>query len=116
MMSSLKTPAFVNVFRRPETSSKLVNFRQGREHGRKTDLLVLFVEIDRILNKEKQTLDTSKVGAAIETFYERVDREMTEPSGDDDLQTYFKTTVQATNDRISRVNRGRVIRKFILAA
>jgi hypothetical protein len=52
----------------------------------------------------------------MENLYERVDAEMSQPSGDDDLQTYFKTTVQATNDRMSRVNRGRVVRKVILDA
>jgi Protein of unknown function DUF262 len=95
---------------------KACDFPSRSRAWKKTDLLVLFVELDRILNKEKHTLNISNVAAAIETFYERVDQEMTDPSGDEDLQTYFKTTVQATNDRISRVNRGRVIRKFILAA
>ena len=83
---------------------------------KKTDLLVLFVELDRILNKDKQTLDAGRVGPAVEEFYGRVEAEMASSSGDDDLQTYFKTTVQATNDRSSRVNRGRVLRKVILAA
>jgi hypothetical protein len=83
---------------------------------KKTDLLVLFVEIDRLLNKDKRSLDAKKVGVAVEAFYDRVDQEMAVPSGDEDLQTYFKTTVQATNDRTSRVNRGKVIRKVILAA
>ena len=83
---------------------------------KKTDLLVLFVELDRLLNKEKAALVASRVGAAVEAFYGRVEAEMASSSGDDDLQTYFKTTVQATNDRSSRVNRGRVLRKIILSA
>jgi hypothetical protein len=83
---------------------------------KKTDLLVLFVEIDRLLNKEKLSLDAKKVSVALEQFYGRVEVEMSEPSGDDDLQAYIRTTLQATNDRASRVNRGRVIRKMILAA
>jgi hypothetical protein len=83
---------------------------------KKTDLLVLFVEIDRLLNKEKLSLDAKKVSVALEQFYGRVEVEMSEPSGDDDLQAYIRTTLQATNDRASRVNRGRVIRKVILAA
>ena len=82
---------------------------------KKTDLLVLFIEIDRLLNKEKAPLDPNDVGAAIESFYRRVDQEIADPSGDEDLQSYFKTTVQATNDRSSRVNRGKVIRKVIMA-
>ena len=92
------------------------NFPQRSRAWKKTDLLVLFVELDRLINKEHHALDAGRVGAAIEAFYGRVDLEMAQPSGDDDLQTYFKTTVQATNDRGSRVNRGRVIRKVVLAA
>jgi hypothetical protein len=83
---------------------------------KKTDLLVLFVELDRVLNKDNHQLDAKVVGAAVEAFYARVDAEMATSSGDDDLQTYFKTTVQATNDRGSRVNRGRVLRNVILSA
>jgi hypothetical protein len=82
---------------------------------KKTDLLVLLVELDRLLGREKIELDPVVVGPAIEAFYNRVDAEMAEPSGDHDLQAYFRTTVQATNDRSSRSNRGRVIRKVILA-
>lgn len=83
---------------------------------KKTDFLVLFIELDRLINKEKTVLDTTKVSVAIESFYDRVNQELENTSGDEDLQTYFKTTVQATNDRASRVNRARVIRKVILAA
>lgn len=83
---------------------------------KKTDFLVLLVELDRILNKESYPLDAHRVGTAVENLYDRVDQEMSAPSGDEDLQAYFKTTVQATNDRMSRVNRGRVVRKVILEA
>ena len=83
---------------------------------KKTDLLVLIVELDRLLNKEGVPLDPSRVGPAVEDLYRRVDAEMAESSGDDSLQTYFKTTVQATNDRSSRVNRGKVLRAVILSS
>ena len=82
---------------------------------KKTDLLVLLVELDRILNQESIPLDPRETGADLQEFYTRVDREMNQPSGDEDLQTYFKSTVQATNDRTSRVNRARVIRKVMMA-
>ncbi|WP_377848526.1 DUF262 domain-containing protein [Bosea sp. UC22_33] len=83
---------------------------------KKTDLLVLIVELDRLLNKEARQLDAQTVGAAVEHFYNRVDAEMAASSGDDDLQTYFKTTVQATNDRSARINRGKVLRTVILSS
>lgn len=83
---------------------------------KKTDLLVLLVEVDRLINKEHRYLHPGAVGTVVEDFYRRVDAEMAASSGDDSLQTYFKTTVQATNDRTSRVNRGRVLRSVILSA
>lgn len=82
---------------------------------KKTDLLVLIVELDRAMHREGRTLHPAAVGSAVEQFYHEVDQEMAEPSGDEALQTYFKTTVQATNDRSSRVNRGRVLRNVILS-
>lgn len=82
---------------------------------KKTDLLVLIVELDRLLNKEGTLLDPARVSSAIEDFYKAVEKELSDPSGDDDLQAYIRTTVQATNDRSSRVNRGRVLRKVVLS-
>lgn len=83
---------------------------------KRADLLVLIVEIDRLLNKERKQLKSERVGPAITSFYDRVESEMADPSGEEPLQSYFKTTVQATNDRSSRVNRGRIIRDVIAAA
>jgi len=82
---------------------------------KKTDLLVLLVELDRALNREHIELDPDIVGPALINFYNRVEAELSEPSGDEDLQAYFRTTVQATNDRSSRAARGKVIRKVLLA-
>jgi hypothetical protein len=81
---------------------------------KKTDLLVLFVEVDRLLWKDKISLDPAAVGRRVNSFYDRVETELKEPTGNDDLQAYIRTTVQATNDRASRANRGRVLRKAIL--
>jgi len=81
---------------------------------KKADLLALFVEIDRTINKEQAILDNESLGRNIRNFYDRVDAEMSQSSGDDALQSYFKTTVQATNDRSARVVRGRVLREVIL--
>jgi hypothetical protein len=89
-------------------------FDQRSRAWKKTDLLVLFVELDRLLNKEGQNLNPHEVGPRINAFYQRVETELSAPTGDDDLQSYIRTTVQATNDRASRVNRGRVLRKAIL--
>lgn len=81
---------------------------------KKTDLLVLFGELDRLLTKERVDLLPRLVGPRVNSFYDRVERELRDPTGDDDLQAYIRTTLQATNDRASRLNRGRVLRKAIL--
>lgn len=92
-----------------------LNLTDKSRAWKKTDLLVLIIELDRALNREKIDLDPDVVGPALESFYNRVDAELSEPSGDEDLQAYFRTTVQATNDRASRSARGRVVRKVLLA-
>ncbi len=89
-------------------------FKPKSRAWKKTDLLALIVELDRLLNKEKTALQALEVGKRVDAFYKRVEVELKEPTGDEDLQAYIRTTVQATNDRASRVNRGRVLRKAIL--
>lgn len=79
---------------------------------KKTDFLVLFVELDRLINKEKILLDASRVSEALNVFYEKLDG----PKTDEDVITYDRTTIQATNDRANRINRARVIRKVMLSA
>ena len=88
-------------------------FKAKSRAWKKTDLLVLFVELDRILHKDKIAMSPTVVGPVLETFYDQVDHELTDPKGDEDLQAYVRTTLQATNDRTSRVNRGKVLRKKI---
>lgn len=90
------------------------DFEPKSRAWKKTDLLVLFVELDRLLSKDRVPLLPSVVGGRVNQFYASVEKELKEPTGDDDLQAYIRTTVQATNDRASRANRGRVLRKAIL--
>lgn len=90
------------------------HFNPRSRAWKKTDLLALFVEIDRILSKDKDILDPKVVGDRVNRFYDRVEVELKDPTGDEHLQAYIRTTLQATNDRVSRVNRGRVLRKAIL--
>lgn len=90
------------------------NFNKKSRAWKKTDLLALLVELDRLLWKDKAPLDPTLVGDRVNRFYAKVETELKDPTGDDDLQAYIRTTVQATNDRASRVNRGRVLRKAIL--
>lgn len=90
------------------------NFAPGSRAWKKTDLLVLFVELDRLLHREGAALRPQEVGERVNRFYARVEAELREATGDEHLQAYVRTTLQATNDRASRLNRGRVIRMAIL--
>ena len=83
---------------------------------KKADLFVLIIELDRLINVENQLLVMSKLRKLLLDFYNSVDVEMKQSSGDQDLQKYFKTTVQATADRSNRINRAEVIRAVLLKA
>ena len=83
---------------------------------KKADLFVLIIELDRLLNLEKAKFDFIKLRALLLDFYDAVDKEMKYSSGDQALQKYFKTTVQATADRTNRMARADVLRSILLGA
>ncbi len=83
---------------------------------KKADLFVLLVELDRIINLEKLTLNLGVLRTELLNFYAAVDTEMKMSSGDQNLQKYFKTTVQATADRSNRISRAEVLRTILLKA
>lgn len=83
---------------------------------KKADLFVLIIEIDRIINLEKKSFDLISLKKELLNFYKAVDDEMKLSSGDQYLQKYFKSTVQATADRSARINRAEVIRMTLLKA
>ena len=83
---------------------------------KKADLFVLLVDLDRIINLEKITLNLEVLRTELLNFYAAVDAEMKITSGDQNLQKYFKTTVQATADRSTRISRAEVLRTILLKA
>jgi hypothetical protein len=83
---------------------------------KKADLFVLIVELDRIVNIEKITINLKALRTLLVEFYSAVDKEMKSSSGDQSLQKYFKTTVQATADRSNRIGRAEVLRAVLLKA
>ncbi|RZI40620.1 DUF262 domain-containing protein [Herbaspirillum sp. HC18] len=80
---------------------------------KKADLFVLICELDRLINLEKAILDPKDIGPILTKFYSQVDAEMKNTSGNELLQNYFKTTLQATADRSNRITRANVIRKVL---
>jgi hypothetical protein len=81
---------------------------------KKADLFVLIVELDRLLFIDRSTLDLQKLKSVLIQFYRDVDSEMRTSSGNDNLQRYFKSTLQATADRASRLARAEVLRAVML--
>jgi hypothetical protein len=76
---------------------------------KKTDLFTLIVELDRILNKHKREIDISTARGNLAGFYDLIDRIDEIENADVLLTQYHRASLQATNDRVSRVRRGEVI-------
>ncbi|MEO8592699.1 MAG: DUF262 domain-containing protein [Candidatus Solibacter sp.] len=80
---------------------------------KKTDLFTLIVELDRVINKHKREIDISIAGGNLAGFYDLIDRIDEVENADILLTQYHRASLQATNDRISRVRRGEVIQLIL---
>lgn len=92
-----------------------MHFERDSRAWKKADFYSLFIELDRAINRESLQLDPAEVGARLSAFFQEVDKlrdAETVPEGI--LGEYFKATLQSTNDRTSRVRRGRAIRSVII--
>ena len=79
---------------------------------KKADILTLIVEIHRALFKQKVALDPFSVGKRLASFYNLVDDRGF--LSNDTINEYRKATLSGTNDRTSRMIRGRIINDIIL--
>lgn len=78
---------------------------------KKADLLTLLVEVHRGIVKQGLTLDPDQAGGDLNEFYARVDStDATSAAGAaENVTRYHRAAIQATNDRSSRITRGKVI-------
>ena len=74
---------------------------------KKADLFTLFVEVDRALNLEELNLQPHIVVESLESFYQSV--EQSELNSPNIYGVYYKSAIQASNDRINRVRRGVIV-------
>lgn len=81
---------------------------------KKADLFTLLVEAHRALFKDKVDLNPQETGRRLAEFYERVDKVGAGVDEHDEVGRYYKASLQATNDRSSRITRGQVLRKVLL--
>lgn len=76
----------------------------------KADLLTALVELDQVLNVEKQHVDPSDVRQVLLDFYSEVEEvtRVSDPAAD--AGEYYRRVRSGINDRISRLKRGEAIR------
>ena len=92
-------------------------FPQSSRAWKKADLFTLLVEIYRALVKENKPIEPAEVGKRLQAFYESVDNLRQEKAeietADSRIVEYSTITRQATNDRSSRINRGKILQDVI---
>lgn len=81
---------------------------------KKGDLFTLLVEVDKAL-EGRVKLAVSEAVSRLEEFYAAVDESGLEASIPA-VAMYYKAAVQASNDRINRVRRGRIVQALIRGA
>jgi len=75
---------------------------------KKADIFTLVVELQRAIYHNRLDLDPKNVGSGLSAFYDEVDRSQG-ASDDAFVADYYKAALQATNDRGSRITRGKII-------
>ena len=97
------SPQTLNQLHLSSTNAASINTAVFGEAG----LLTLFVELYLALCKEALELQPGEVIGALEPFFEIVDRGDFE--GNRLAATYYKSALQASNDRVNRVRRGAIV-------
>ena len=101
---------FIEAMSLPETSRA----------WQKADLFTLLVEVHRALIKEHLQLDAKQVAHELSTFYAQVDTLRDGTAASEDVAKYYRASLQATNDRSSRITRGQatatLLKRAALAA
>lgn len=91
-----------------------MNFSKDSRAFKKADFFTLFVELYCALITDELNLDVSKVRQNLDTFYEKVEMAAQQSTTQDvDALTYYKAALQASNDRVSRISRGKIIAKTL---
>jgi hypothetical protein len=86
-----------------------LGLEEVRRVWNKADLLTLLVEIHRAQIRERLVLDPGDVAARLIEFYREADQAQEGTAVRQDAMDYQKATIQASNDRKSRLTRGRII-------
>jgi hypothetical protein len=80
---------------------------------RKADLFTILVELHRVLMKQQLHLDPKQVAQELSTFYGQVDTFREGTTVAEGMAKYSKASLQATNDRSSRITRGQNVAEIL---
>jgi hypothetical protein len=80
---------------------------------KKADLFTLIVELHSAIYKRRLTLNSKTVASQLLAFYDVVDDPESRKDPKGDAAMYYKAALQATNDRSSRITRGKIIGKIL---
>jgi hypothetical protein len=80
---------------------------------RKAELLNVLIETHRALIKDCLKLSPAVVGKELSTFFDRVDKVGAGQEDVDEVTSYYKASIQATNDRSNRIRRGQIIEQIM---
>jgi hypothetical protein len=87
-----------------------LNFPPKSRAFKKADFFTLFIELHNLLVKEHTPLDVSRVRGEIDQFFEEIElASLGQGEKYPDAAHYYKAALQASNDRSSRITRGKLI-------
>ncbi len=95
---------------------KECGFESRSRIWQKADLLNAFVEIDRVLNVDGIQINPGKFRAAMNSLFTDVEAVTRDENAPSDASEYYRRVKSGINDRISRINRGLVVRQRIDSA
>lgn len=84
---------------------------------KRADLFTLLVEVHHAIVRKKRHLDPQNSARLLLEFYSAVDERSSQPDATeraDKVSRYYKSALQATNDRGSRITRGNIIREILV--
>lgn len=85
------------------------HFESNSRVWKKVDLFTLIIELHKIFFKHNKPIDIPDISNRLKLFYTHVDS----GSEKEAVAMYRKATIQATNDRSSRISRGEIIQSIL---
>jgi len=91
-----------------------LNFDNSSRAFKKADFFTLFIELHRLLIKEETRISPAQVREKLDVFYDKVElASNSQPVDDMGAIEYYKSALQASNDRNSRITRGKYISEIL---